>query len=341
MKTNLKRFIAGSAITILASAFSACSPTVIAPSRPRPVVYVPAPPPPPPIPAQTIPVMPVVPVWAPPYTYVTEVHYYYFPDYSVYYDVFKQHYCYFDGFSWLHVSILPSMPGFYGFNPYNAYIVVLNQSAYQPWIKHDYYSQQYPTGYYKNMYSPRTSLGSNTVLRAYDENRSQPVFVDKRSNKEVAVKYDVRPSRTSIGTNSITRNPPVSSSQENIKEADPRGERNGNTVRPGKNNSFSDQKNGRSLQQHNGMDIRSPETTKQHDPRQGNANANANVKSHTDVPNESINSNQPIRHSDDSRKVIKNSRTTEDSKRVEKENTKANRDSRGQNNSIQSNRRSR
>src|SRR5204862_3159522 len=129
-------------------------------------------------------VAPVVPVWAPPYTYVTEVHYYYFPDYMMYYDVVAQNYCYNDGFTWLHVAVLPSMPMFYGFNPYNAYIVVLNHSAYQPWIRNDYYTQQYPVGYYKTMYAPRTSLGTNTVLRAYDENQRKPLFVDRRSNKE-------------------------------------------------------------------------------------------------------------------------------------------------------------
>ena len=199
----MKRLIAGIVFTILASAFNSCAPVVVT-SRPRPVIYSPAPQPPP---VQTVVVAPVVPVWAPPYIYVNEVHYYYFPDYLVYYDVFTSNYCYYDGFSWLRVTMLPALPVFYGFSPYNSYIVVLNRNVYNPWIQHTYYAQQYPTGYYQTAYTPRTSLGSNTVLRAYDENQDRPLYIDKRSNKEVAVKYNVtRSPRTSISSDRIEKN---------------------------------------------------------------------------------------------------------------------------------------
>jgi len=201
MKTLMKRLIAGGTLAVLAGSLDACAPVMVA-SRPRPVIVDPVPVAVAPAPVVTPVVIPVVPVWAPPYAYVNQVHYYYFPDYMVYYDVFASTYCYYNGFSWLHVAVLPSLPLYYGFNPYNSYIVVLNRSCYNPWIRHNYYTNLYPTGYYQTTYAPRTSLGSNTVLRAFDENENRPLFVDKRTNKEVAVKYDVKQGpRTAISSN--------------------------------------------------------------------------------------------------------------------------------------------
>ena len=204
MNSISKRMIAGFAIATLANAFYSCSPVFVAQSRPHPrtVVYTtpaPAPAPEPvyastlpPAPVQTVIVTPVVPVWAPPYVYVNEVHYYYFPDYMVYYDVFAQNYWYFDGYSWVHVVTLPAIQTYYGFNPYNSYIVIMNRNTYNPWLRHSHFEELYPRGYYKTAYAPRQSLGNNVALRAFDENQSRPVFVDKRSNKEVKVKYDVK-----------------------------------------------------------------------------------------------------------------------------------------------------
>jgi hypothetical protein len=129
----------------------------------------------------------------------------------MYYDVFAQSYCYYNGFNWLQVTMLPQYPMFSGFNPYTSYIVVLNRSVNQPWTNHAYYEQNYPTGYYKSAFTPRTSLGSNTVLRAYDENQSKALFVDKRSNKEISVKYDVRTPRSSQQNNTVKTDLPSSS----------------------------------------------------------------------------------------------------------------------------------
>ena len=191
MRTTMIKLAAGALVFILANFFSGCSPVFVAQERPHHVIYTtPAPP------LQQVVEVPVVPVWAPPYTYITQVHYYYFPDYMMYYDLYGQNYCYFNGGSWLHVTVLPSMPMYYGFNPYTAYVVVLNHTVSQPWFNHSYYQEQYPGEYYKTAYTPRSALGSNTVLRAYDENQSKPLFVDKRSNREVAVNYTERKSRT-------------------------------------------------------------------------------------------------------------------------------------------------
>lgn len=249
MNSISTRMIAGLAIATLANAFSSCSPVYVAHSRPRPVIYsAPAPPPAPepvyasvipPAPVQTVVVTPVIPVWAPPYVYVNEVHYYYFPDYMVYYDVFAQNYWYFDGYSWVHVVSIPTTQAYYGFDPFSTYIVVMNRNTYNPWLRHSYFEQQYPRGYYKTAYAPRQTLGANVALRAYDENQSRPVFVDKRSNKEVKVKYDVRSvpqkdtGNNSVRQNTMTAKPKTESRPQNPKVGvNPRMNDKETTVQP-------------------------------------------------------------------------------------------------------------
>lgn len=218
--------IAGITITLLASAFNSCSPVLVATSQPKPVVYTTRPAEEP-IYASTIPGPPVqpvviVPVWAPPYTYVNEVHYYYFPDYSIYYDVFAQNYWYFDGFSWVHVISVPTIPVFVGFNPYTSYIVIMNRAVCNPWMNHEHFEHEYPRGYYNTMYTPRHALGSNTVLRAYDENQNRPLFIDRHSNKEVVVKYDVKNNpRANVNTNSGQPNSPVVNPRTNTNSNNP------------------------------------------------------------------------------------------------------------------------
>lgn len=248
MNSISKRLIAGFTIAILANALSSCSPVFVAQSRPRPVIYstpVPAPAPEPvyastlpPAPVQTVVVTPVVPVWAPPYVYVNEVHYYYFPDYMVYYDVFAQNYWYFDGFSWVHVVSLPSIQTYYGFDPFTSYIVVMNRNTHNPWLRHSYFEHQYPRGYYKTAIAPRQSLGNNVSLRAYDENESRPVFVDKRSNKEVKVKYEMKNVKNvnsqpsaNPGNNSVG----VKETPQNISTGKPRSNNSNGIVKDTKN----------------------------------------------------------------------------------------------------------
>ena len=206
----MKRFLAGSALLALTGALNGCSPVMVA-SRPRPVIYDPAPAPVAVVPvAQPVPVVqvaqvvPVVPVWAPPYTYVHEVHYYYFPDYLVYYDVLASNYCYFNGYSWIQVTVLPALPAYYGFNPALAYLVVLNRNVYQPWTHHVHYHDLYPSHYYQTAYRPRSAPGANVMLRAYDENQSRALYVDRKTNKEVRVPYETTQVRTPAGSTTVT-----------------------------------------------------------------------------------------------------------------------------------------
>jgi hypothetical protein len=239
MKTIMKRFLAGTALLALTGAMNGCSPVMVA-SRPRPVIYDPAPvpvavapvvQPVPVVPvAPVVAVVPVVPVWAPPYTFVHEVHYYYFPDYMVYYDVFASNYLYFNGYSWIQVTVLPALPAYYGFNPALAYIVVLNRNTYQPWTHHAHYHETYPAHYYQTAYRPRTATGSNVMLRAYDENRDRAVYVDKKTNREVSVAYESTHVRTSTGTTAVSAESPMRRSEP--VQAVVKQERTVETVKP-------------------------------------------------------------------------------------------------------------
>ncbi len=120
----------------------------------------------------------IPPPWAPPYANVTVVRYYYFPDYYIYYDVWLGQYVYWDGFGWVFAV---SYPVFISpFNPWGAYIVVLNYNVYHPWVNHTYYIEHYPQYYYTNNYYGHRD---NSIIRAYDENARDPVYVPRDSKQ--------------------------------------------------------------------------------------------------------------------------------------------------------------
>jgi len=77
------------------------------------------------------------PVWGPPgYDYV---HYYYLPDYDVYYDVPRGMFVYFDLGRWNFGASLPPRYGHY--DVYHSYKVVVNDR--DPWLRHKYYRSHY------------------------------------------------------------------------------------------------------------------------------------------------------------------------------------------------------
>ena len=77
------------------------------------------------------------PVWGPPgYDYV---HYYYLPDYDVYYDVPRGMFVYFDLGRWNFGASLPPRYGRYDL--YHSYKVVVNDR--DPWLRHKYYRSHY------------------------------------------------------------------------------------------------------------------------------------------------------------------------------------------------------
>lgn len=64
------------------------------------------------------------PAWGP--TGYDYAQFYYFPDYNFYYDISRGQYVVLQNRTWVYTSNVPTA---YRFNPYNAYKVVLNQSA--------------------------------------------------------------------------------------------------------------------------------------------------------------------------------------------------------------------
>jgi len=100
---------------------------------------------------------------------------------------------------------------------------VLDRSCDRPWYRHNYYENEYPRGYYNNTYAPRQSLGSNTVLRAYDENQRRPLFVNRETNREVAVQYNVvNAPRGNVNSVPTRNNPIVQSGGYNSVPQNPR-----------------------------------------------------------------------------------------------------------------------
>ncbi len=101
------------------------------------------------------------PVWAPEYGDINAVHYYYFPDIQVYYDVYRQEYVYMEDGYWRFSAFLP--PFYSGFNVNNAYVVILNTQVHEPWMHHELYVSHYPRYYYQ-------TAGYNPDYRGYNEN---------------------------------------------------------------------------------------------------------------------------------------------------------------------------
>lgn len=110
----------------------------------------------------------VNPPWGPPY--YNGVRYYYLPDIECYYDLSAQEFIYLNNGQWLFSSTLPPVYG--GFDLYNAYVVSLNVSVYQPWLHHQYYVAHYPQYYYRNVY--RTT--DITTIRGFNENQRRPIY---------------------------------------------------------------------------------------------------------------------------------------------------------------------
>ncbi len=111
----------------------------------------------------------VVPAWAPPYDDIQLVRYYYMPDIEVFYDVWNQEFVYLQDGTWMFTTSLP--PLYAGFDPYDAYVVVLNERVYEPWMHFHYYVSHYPRYYYYSVYNVRDTRD----VRGFNENREAPI----------------------------------------------------------------------------------------------------------------------------------------------------------------------
>jgi hypothetical protein len=130
------------------------------------------------------------PSWAPPYDDVSAVHYYYFPDYDMYYDVWASQFWYNDNGTWVSSAALP--PNYANVNLYDSYIVLINKKYSTPWVRHDYFVKNYPPHVYDNYQNivvnnrivKNIQPNHNLVPRAYNENTKRVTFMQRSTQDQ-------------------------------------------------------------------------------------------------------------------------------------------------------------
>ncbi len=137
-----------------------------------------------------------IPTWAPHYTEVNAVQYYYLPDIEVYYDVWNDQYVYLDNGVWVYSRGLP--PRYADYDLYSGHVIVLEKGIHNPWVRHRVYASHYPGhslyGRYQRHYyvehsgeyhghhgnyrervvAPRNSMNGNTQMHAPRSSMSYP-----------------------------------------------------------------------------------------------------------------------------------------------------------------------
>ncbi len=120
------------------------------------------------------------PAWAPPYDDVSSVHYYYFPDYDMYYDVWGDQFWYNDNGAWEPSAAVP----YPNVDLYNSYIVLINKKYATPWVRHDYFVKNYPPHSYENYQNivvnnrivKNIQPNHELVPRAFNENTNRVCY---------------------------------------------------------------------------------------------------------------------------------------------------------------------
>ena len=121
----------------------------------------------------------VHPAWAPDFDNPSMVHYYYMPDYGMYYDVRNREYVYMEEGNWIFSVRPPSMYASLDFN--NAYVVALDYRVHEPWGHHALYVSHYPPYYYKSYYS-NTTVIDNRNIRGFNENDRRTFYRGQAPN---------------------------------------------------------------------------------------------------------------------------------------------------------------
>ena len=122
----------------------------------------------------------VQPAWAPDYDNQVRPHYYYFPDYGMYYDVRNREYVYMEEGNWFFSPQPPAMYASYDFN--NAYVVGLDYNVHEPWMHHATYVSHYPPYYYKSYYNNNRVVNENRNVRGFNENDKKPFYGRSEQN---------------------------------------------------------------------------------------------------------------------------------------------------------------
>ena len=122
------------------------------------------------------------PSWAPDYDSQNPAHYYYLPDIECYYDLWNREFVYLEDGNWLFSPTLPSI--YAGFDLYNCFTVILNNSVHEPWMHFHYYVAHYPRFYYKSI--NRDGYHDNArPLRGFNENVKGLVYNNRANNVSI------------------------------------------------------------------------------------------------------------------------------------------------------------
>ena len=119
---------------------------------------------------------PNVPDWAPSYSNINKVQYYYLPDLECYYDVAHHEFIYLEDNKWMFTSSLPSAYEWYDLN--NCFTVVLDVRVNEPWKHFSYYVSHYPRYYYRTTY--RSNYNRNEKVWGFNENDRSPLYMPNR-----------------------------------------------------------------------------------------------------------------------------------------------------------------
>jgi len=145
----------------------------------------------------------VQPAWAPDYDNQVGVNYYYFPDYSMYYDVRHHEYVYMEDGNWFFTPQPPIRYSSYDFN--NAYVVGLDYKIHEPWMHHATYVSHYPPYYYKSYYNNNRAANENRDVRGFNENDRKPFYGRNASGPNDSRRTVEPPSNQQINTVQPTR----------------------------------------------------------------------------------------------------------------------------------------
>lgn len=140
------------------------------------------------------------PMWGP--TGYDYAQYYYFPDHNFYYDVMTGQYIIYRRDRWVRISQIPAG---YGFNPYRAYKVVVNQ--HNPYAYNNYHVRTYSG--YKGQWNRQSMIrdsrdhryyANNSHPRHNEWNQRQATNVT-HNGKSPATRNDRRNTNTRTATN--------------------------------------------------------------------------------------------------------------------------------------------
>ena len=130
------------------------------------------------------------PAWGP--TGYDYAQFYYFPDYNLYYDIYAGQYVIFRRNAWVYSSVVPAG---YGFDPYRAYKVVLNQN--RPYAHNASHIRTYAN--YKGQWARQTMIRDSRDYKYYASN-GHPRHNEWKSQQDNRQKSRV----TTTGRNTIT-----------------------------------------------------------------------------------------------------------------------------------------